>query len=86
MSLIMLRRLIIIINGSWNLSNQDFMQIKYSFEFIHPTLSKANVSAQIKWQMMLILVVLKSKEGRLVKSDFLLELTNTKVESVFKVC
>ena len=86
MSLIMLKRLIIIINGSWNLSNQDFMQMKYSFEFIHPTLFKANVSTQIKWQIMLILVVLKSKEGRLVKSDFLHELTNTKVESVFKVC
>ena len=86
MSLIMLKRMIIIITGPWKLTIQDWIQIKNSFEFIHLTLAKANGSTQMKWQMMLILVVLKSKDGKLKNSDILHQLRNTHIKSVFEVC
>ena len=88
MSLVILKRIIIIINGPWKLTGQDWKQIKNSFEYIHKILNKSERTVEVKWQIALILVLVHSNGGD--KSyhhtdDMLDQLTNTYENNLIQV-
>ena len=87
MSLIMLKRIIIILNGPWRLTNRDWMDIKNSFCHIRLKLEETENPTKIKWQIVLIKVLLhKRSEKSRMDHNLLEQLISTMKKGLIQVC
>ena len=87
MSLIMLKRIIIIINGPWRLTDQDWIDIKNSFYHIRLKLDQTENPTKIKWQILLIKVLLRERSKKsTMNHNVLKQLISTMKEGQIQVC
>ena len=87
MSLIMLKRIIIILNGPWRLTDKDWIDIKNSFYHIRLKLDQTENPIKIKWQIMLIKVLLhKRSEKSRMNHNVLEQLISTMKKGLIQVC
>ena len=87
MSLIMLKRIIIILNGPWRLTEKDWLDIKNSFYHIRLKLEETENPIKIKWQIVLIKVLLhKRSEKSRMNHNVLEQLISSMKEGLIQVC
>ena len=87
MALIMLKRIIIILNGPWRLTEKDWIDIENSFYYIRLKLEESEKPTKIKWQIILIKVLLheRSKKSRM-NHNVLEQFISTMKEGMIQVC
>ena len=87
MSLIMLKRIIIILNAPWRLTEKDWIDIKNSFYHIRSKLEETKNPIKIKWQVLLIKVLLhKRSEKSRMNHNVLEQLISTMKKGLIQVC